>query len=91
MAEKFAAKYISIHALREEGDVRQSVSRFTSGISIHALREEDDRVSITGLGEIAVFLSTPSARRATREKMDLDMQVAFLSTPSVKRATDGFY
>ena len=42
MAEKFAAKYISIHALREEDDVRQSVSRFTSGISIHALCEEDD-------------------------------------------------
>ena len=37
------------------------------------------------------FLSTPSARRVTREKMGLDLQVAFLSTPSVKRATDGFY
>ena len=40
---------------------------------------------------VLLFLPTPSARRATREKMDLDMQVAFLSTPSVKRATDGFY
>ena len=33
---------ISIRTLREEGDVRQSVSRFTSGISIHALCEEGD-------------------------------------------------
>ena len=55
-----AADGISIHALREEGDTR---SRWSSGIrpiSIHALREEGDAAA-----QEAVFLSTPSARRAT--------------------------
>ena len=36
------------------------------GISIHALREEGDNVSELPAGAIEVFLSTPSARRATR-------------------------
>ena len=36
---------ISIHALREEGDVlRQYLGHQPHGISIHALREEGDRV-----------------------------------------------
>ena len=33
------------------------------------------------------FLSTPSARRATPEKLDEDYRVIFLSTPSARRAT----
>ena len=33
---------ISIHALRVEGDLRNTVSALTSGISIHALRVEGD-------------------------------------------------
>ena len=56
---------ISIHALREEGD---GVGRGVAGlgvISIHALREEGDSMSSFGLPLIALFLSTPSARRAT--------------------------
>ena len=36
-------------------------------ISIHALREEGDAMSSFGLPLIALFLSTPSARRATLE------------------------
>ena len=101
---------ISIHALREEGDLRQAVWRCPSGlflstpsarratfgqfresgrwdISIHALREEGDQCPLLQkqgvhhfyprpprggrhlLGNIGVnalvFLSTPSARRAT--------------------------
>ena len=82
---------ISIHALREEGDCRvpimgtakknfyprpprggrrcQAAARVTIlWISIHALREEGDRCSpmiATRGGK--PFLSTPSARRATRE------------------------
>ena len=59
---------ISIHALREEGDTwaffAVAVAVF---ISIHALREEGDLESdfqpVTGME----FLSTPSARRATRQ------------------------
>ena len=35
------------------------------GISIHALREEDDGSIFHVLAVVAVFLSTPSARRAT--------------------------
>ena len=33
---------ISIHALREEGDLLQMTSRWNKFISIHALREEGD-------------------------------------------------
>ena len=85
-----AVDWISIHALREEGDCPQMPSLCGSAyfyprpprggrpslafsllcnreISIHALREEGDGCSID-LGHIVdVFLSTPSARRATAE------------------------
>ena len=57
---------ISIHALREEGD-RSCAEGFApdGGISIHALREEGDgRWSCTA-ASVKLFLSTPSARRAT--------------------------
>ena len=33
---------ISIHALREEGDLRLDGTRILDSISIHALREEGD-------------------------------------------------
>ena len=57
---------ISIHALREEGDVR--------------LQALDSRVE--------VFLSTPSARRATISSWSSDLaDIIFLSTPSARRAT----
>ena len=59
-------RLISIHALREEGDPRGPYLRADGAISIHALREEGD----TDCGDVewpsGVFLSTPSARRATR-------------------------
>ena len=56
---------ISIHALREEGDVRCKNLILGQQISIHALREEGDmQLWITHNGE-REFLSTPSARRAT--------------------------
>ena len=35
-------QYISIHALREEGDPRKAGRRLPRDISIHALREEGD-------------------------------------------------
>ena len=37
---------ISIHALREEGDVRPNDGYVTTDISIHALREEGDNQEI---------------------------------------------
>ena len=56
---------ISIHALREEGDLRILPSPSGCHISIHALREEGDRVlPLLNVVE-RIFLSTPSARRAT--------------------------
>ena len=58
--------FISIHALREEGDTDDSDNTKNKAISIHALREEGD-VSVTPYnGSMFTFLSTPSARRATR-------------------------
>ena len=57
---------ISIHALREEGDADCSRSRRQAGISIHALREEGDNFTPETWTGRQLFLSTPSARRATR-------------------------
>ena len=61
---------ISIHALREEGDARFArACACTVIISIHALREEGDRQTTTNGTDVSRFLSTPSARRATRWQM----------------------
>ena len=57
-------------------------------ISIHALREEgDNRARGTHLLE-PIFLSTPSARRATTKIVECALDCRkFLSTPSARRAT----
>ena len=58
--------FISIHALREEGDVLPYCSvHIHLLISIHALREEGDCSMDAEDVDIALFQSTPSARRAT--------------------------
>ena len=56
---------ISIPALREEGDVIVSVGLILSRISIPALREEGDEPFIVQITASSLFLSPPSARRAT--------------------------
>ena len=56
---------ISIHALREEGDVILILLDVQHKISIHALREEGDDGISTSSSVSDKFLSTPSARRAT--------------------------
>ena len=57
---------ISIHALREEGDLRPGEGHGgREPISIHALREEGDSPRSKNHLKIIEFLSTPSARRAT--------------------------
>ena len=61
-----APELISIHALREEGDQVFDPLFLLFGISIHALREEGDRFTVRPVKVSGVFLSTPSARRATR-------------------------
>ena len=57
--------FISIHALREEGDGLGRQAHHHLLISIHALREEGDVDVEQEFTWWLVFLSTPSARRAT--------------------------
>ena len=79
---------ISIHALREEGDRRVDAGRQgVQGISIHALREEGDVSCARFNLRYALFLSTPSARRATICASRWISPCRFLSTPSARRAT----
>ena len=59
------AKWISIHALREEGDLFLFCPGTPALISIHALREEGDFPSTLIKYTFTIFQSTPSARRAT--------------------------
>ena len=56
-------------------------------ISIHALCEEGDTAATLTLKAQIAFLSTPSARRATRYGVSLAAVIEFLSTPSARRAT----
>ena len=61
-----STSHISIHALREEGDVVDiHVAVVHNRISIHALREEGDAMAKGSVEDKFKFLSTPSARRAT--------------------------
>ena len=79
---------ISIHALREEGD-RNSVRRAAVRPNFYPRppRGGRQRSSICTLVYL-VFLSTPSARRATGQRMTVTFDdVRFLSTPSARRAT----
>ena len=57
-------------------------------ISIHALREEGDSPTLPRRIVGRIFLSTPSARRATQPpEFVLLVFIVFLSTPSARRAT----
>ena len=66
LLQRFRA-LISIHALREEGDCMVIFElQAPAEISIHALREEGDPFSsVSFAATFCLFLSTPSARRAT--------------------------
>ena len=57
------------------------------GISIHALREEGDVLGFQVSHFTVIFLSTPSARRATSPTLLPRGFGLFLSTPSARRAT----
>ena len=78
---------ISIHALREEGDYGVGRSQQGRNISIHALREEGDAFATSPAAMGLLFLSTPSARRATPSGLTMPLSAIFLSTPSARRAT----
>ena len=80
---------ISIHALREEGDLHLLLTPVRwRVISIHALREEGDLKGQKKVVGRYLFLSTPSARRATDATTTGSNTGTFLSTPSARRATD---
>ena len=67
LPESFLMVFFSIHALREVGDNSGCQGHALSdNISIHALREEGDYNHRQGIAEYRKFLSTPSARRATK-------------------------
>ena len=85
-------QFISIHALREEGDDKTSYKFMFQGISIHALREEGDLdLGDQDLGGAQISI------HALREEGDFACNAAqtsaflFLSTPSARRATSGLY
>ena len=59
-------------------------------ISIHALREEGDPDRDCGRGQQAVFLSTPSARRATGDA-GLSHHYPVISIHALREEGDGFF
>ena len=63
------AHAISIHALREEGDEQEVISMLRKEMNFYPRPPRGGRHSTTGGSESDVlFLSTPSARRATSMK-----------------------
>ena len=81
---------ISIHALREEGDAAR-LPRLAHSRYFYPRPPRGGRLIAKVLaGRCAIFLSTPSARRATGAAIHRDVIRLFLSTPSARRAT-GFY
>ena len=68
----------------------QSAGTSRWSISIHALREEGDTAVTGALQDPGIFLSTPSARRATPDRLSQSPFCEFLSTPSARRATNVF-
>ena len=87
---KPAEQYISIHALREEGD-GQGLPLYSHLGHFYPRPPRGGRLCLAVLVQhgLEKFLSTPSARRATRSIQNKSSQkVVFLSTPSARRATD---
>ena len=79
--------YISIHALREEGDVLRGYSSRPSSYFYPRPPRGGRLPAASGTAYPRKFLSTPSARRATVEVISKDVVHLFLSTPSARRAT----
>ena len=79
---------ISIHALREEGDViYQMQEGGTKGISIHALREEGDKFPIQDVDVHFNFYPRPPRGGRPSITYPWWCRALFLSTPSARRAT----
>ena len=79
---------ISIHALREEGDVNSPFHKAAKAIiSIHALREEGDRMTYGWRPTAANFYPRPPRGGRLATALPKTITVVFLSTPSARRAT----
>ncbi len=83
------AAAISIHALREEGDGDYfGLPTNIGNISIHALREEGDLTPLLFLLVFFfLFLSTPSARRATFSEIS-GKQLKYISIHALREEGD---
>ena len=78
---------ISIHALREEGDLLRAHD-FPSAGHFYPRPPRGGRQDDESLRKrVQEFLSTPSARRATYAGGTVSSDYVFLSTPSARRAT----
>ena len=81
---------ISIHALREEGDLFRRAQSVCVRISIHALREEGDRVSVRGCSPQRDFNPRPPRGGRLMGPSESINRALFQSTPSARRATTGW-
>ena len=82
-----SSQNISIHALREEGDLRDERPDRHHPISIHALREEGDVVSLKGYLSHSDFYPRPPRGGRPSRLPKTYTEYIFLSTPSARRAT----
>ena len=84
-----SSPFISIHALRGEGDPRRHFDRHAAvdGISIHALRGEGDDNNIVLHGVITISIHALRGEGDNQKHALTMMFDEFQSTPSVGRAT----
>ena len=83
----YGAFEISIHALREEGDLATLSFQMTTFYFYPRPPRGGRPRLLVAIQYLLTFLSTPSARRATRYKGGTLTIKIFLSTPSARRAT----
>ena len=85
--------FISIHALRVEGDhPARDDRRSKQTISIHALRVEGDfSASVAHCASCVISIHALRVEGDVTTVMDFAADTAFLSTPSGWRATVRFY
>ena len=82
-------RYFYPRSPQGERPVVEAITFNPPEISIHALRKESDAGLIFFLRDVSLFLSTLSARRATRLLTHHQSANRFLSTLSARRATHG--
>ena len=81
-------RLISIHALREEGDIPVCKAQLDLGpISIHALREEGDKLVLPIIYTSSNFYPRPPRGGRLLLYSEFQQATKFLSTPSARRAT----